>query len=73
MQYLTNEQVVADIGYFVASIKADLDSQYGESGSRKWLIVGGSYGANAVSWLNMKYPHIAEATLADSAPVLAVE
>ena len=70
--WLTNEQIVADTANFIAGMSKTLAETYGESATRKWLVIGGSYGANAIAWMNVKYPHIADFVVADSPPVLAV-
>ncbi|XP_065205164.1 putative serine protease K12H4.7 isoform X2 [Planococcus citri] len=67
LQYLTTEQVLADIAYFIEGI----NRYYNLSSDTKWVLFGGSYAGSLVAWARMKYPHLVHGAVASSAPLLA--
>jgi len=64
--YLTSEQALADAANFIVHFK----QMYPTAGDI--IVFGGSYPGNLAAWFRLKYPHIAKAAIASSAPVLAV-
>jgi pimeloyl-ACP methyl ester carboxylesterase len=66
LQYLTTDQVLADVAYFTESFNYDTQYKYD-----RWLLVGGSYSGTLVTWARHKYPHLFHAAFATSSPVLA--
>ena len=69
----TGEQVIADAALFIRALQAELDAKYGFSPTRTYAIAGGSFGGNLVAWFNLKFPHLIQAAIADTAPVMAIE
>jgi len=63
--YLSSEQALADAAYFITMFKAN----YSTAGDI--IVFGGSYSGNLAAWFRLKYPFIATAAVASSAPVLA--
>jgi len=64
--YLSSEQALADAANFIVHFK----QMYANAGDI--IVFGGSYPGNLAAWFRLKYPHIAKAAIASSAPVLAV-
>ncbi|XP_068084142.1 putative serine protease F56F10.1 isoform X2 [Anabrus simplex] len=62
--YLSSEQALADIAYFIESHK----ELYPHS---PWIVGGCSYAGNLATWMRLKYPHLVNGAIAGSAPVLA--
>ncbi|XP_068084332.1 putative serine protease F56F10.1 [Anabrus simplex] len=62
--YLSSEQALADIAYFIESRK----ELYPHS---PWIVGGCSYAGNLATWMRLKYPHLVNGAIAASAPVLA--
>ncbi|XP_063298534.1 putative serine protease K12H4.7 isoform X1 [Pelobates fuscus] len=67
LRFLSSRQALADLAHFQTVLSQDL----GLSG-RKWVVFGGSYPGSLAAWYRMKYPHLAYAAVASSAPVNAV-
>lgn len=65
LAYLTAEQAMADMAALLTSLKANLSAP-----TSPVIVVGGSYGGMLAAWFRLKYPHIALAALASSAPIL---
>lgn len=61
-RYLSSEQAMADIAYFLASMNVDNEA-------RQTIVVGGSYPGALSAWFRAKYPHMAIASWASSAVV----
>lgn len=66
-KYLTIDQALADLAEFIQQVihkheKADAKNL-------KLVVVGGSYPGALSSWFRLKYPHLAVASWASSAPV----
>ena len=53
-------------------MKVSLDEKYGPSATRKFIIIGTSHAGSISAWVNNKYPGLADAAIADTAPVFAV-
>lgn len=65
LAYLNAEQAMADMAVLLTSLKANLSAP-----TSPVIVVGGSYGGMLAAWFRLKYPHIALAALASSAPIL---
>jgi len=61
-QYLSSEQAMADIAYFLASMNKGKED-------RQTIVVGGSYPGALSAWFKAKYPQSAVASWAASAVV----
>lgn len=66
LSYLTAEQTLAD---FAVLIRALRESEPENAGC-PYLAAGGSYGGMLAAWFRIKYPWVAQAALAASAPVI---
>lgn len=66
LKYLSAWQALADLARLIERIK--LIPTFGEA---KVVVIGGSYPGNLAAWFRLHYPHLADAALASSAPVLA--
>ncbi|XP_044147738.1 putative serine protease K12H4.7 [Bufo gargarizans] len=67
LRYLSSQQALADLAHFQTVMTDKL-----ALGDRKWIVFGGSYPGNLAAWYRLKYPHLAHAAVASSAPVNAV-
>ncbi|MEE6517610.1 hypothetical protein FKM82_027935 [Ascaphus truei] len=67
LRYLSSRQALADIAHFQTVMTQKLGL-----GDGKWVVFGGSYPGSLAAWYRMKYPHLAHAAVASSAPVNAV-
>lgn len=67
-KYLTSEQALSDFIQLINHIKEELNLE-----SSKVIAFGGSYGGMLSSWIRMKFPHIIDAAIASSAPILLFE
>ncbi|KAM4771931.1 putative serine protease K12H4.7 [Rhinophrynus dorsalis] len=67
LRYLSSRQALADLAHFQTMMTQNL-----ELGSSKWVVFGGSYPGSLAAWYRLKYPHLAHAAVASSAPVNAV-
>ncbi|XP_053314775.1 putative serine protease K12H4.7 [Spea bombifrons] len=67
LRYLSSRQALADIAHFQTVMTKQL-----KLGDRKWVVFGGSYPGSLAAWYRLKYPHLAYAAVASSAPVNAV-
>ncbi|XP_034235202.1 putative serine protease K12H4.7 [Thrips palmi] len=67
LRYLSQDQAVADIAYFIAYLRkqALIPEQ------SKVVLYGGAYAGNLATWARLKYPHLVHAAVASSAPLLA--
>lgn len=65
--YLSSEQALADLAYFIESINA----QYNFGPNTKWIAFGGSYPGSLAAWLREKYPHLVYGAISSSGPLLA--
>lgn len=66
LRYLTTEQALADIAYFVSG----MNTMYSLTDT-KWIAYGGSYSGNLAAWVRYKYPHLIHGANSASGPVLA--
>lgn len=66
LKYLSSQQALADLAYFITSQKTAMNLK-----SNKWIVFGGSYAGSLAAWFRLKYPHLAYAAVASSAPILA--
>jgi len=67
LQYLSSDQALADLSYFIQNFKATWKAQ-----SASVVTFGGSYPGALAAFFRLKYPHLVKAAVASSAPVLAV-
>lgn len=67
LKYLSVEQSLADLAYFVKEITKD----EGLNGTGGVIVVGGSYAATMATWFRQKYPHLVKGAWASSAPMYA--
>ncbi|CAN0838474.1 Lysosomal Pro-X carboxypeptidase [Linum grandiflorum] len=63
--YLNSQQALADYAVLIRSLKQNFSSE-----ASPVVVFGGSYGGMLAAWFRLKYPHIAMAALASSAPIL---
>ncbi|KAF4353045.1 hypothetical protein G4B88_010034 [Cannabis sativa] len=63
--YFNSAQALADYAHILLHIKKTYKAQYSPI-----IVIGASYGGMLASWFRLKYPHIAHAALASSAPIL---
>lgn len=66
LQYLSVDQALADLAYFIESKKKEKAFQ-----KSAVVVFGGSYAGNVAAWARLKYPHLIQGALASSAPVFA--
>ncbi|KAM4042576.1 putative serine protease K12H4.7 isoform 2-T2 [Anomaloglossus baeobatrachus] len=67
LRYLSSQQALADLAHFQSVMSEKLGLK-----DRKWVVFGGSYPGCLAAWYRIKYPHLAHAAVASSAPVKAV-
>lgn len=70
LRYLTSEQALSDLAYFIT--KMSKSGQYKITPKNPWLTIGGSYPGALSAWFRNKYPHLTIGAIASSAVVLAV-
>jgi len=70
LAYLTADQALEDIAYFIGWFK--VNSGYQISPSQPWLTIGGSYPGALSAWFRYKYPHLVAGAWASSAVVEAI-
>ncbi|KAL4430271.1 hypothetical protein ABPG74_014830 [Tetrahymena malaccensis] len=75
LRYLTHDQALADIAYFISQVKQNLfaDNSFKVSNMNPFITVGGSYPGALSAWFRYKYPHLTVGALASSAVVNAIE
>ena len=71
LKYLSSEQALRDLGYFLESMRAQ--GKHGIQASSPWITVGGSYPGAMSAWFRNKYPHLTVGAISSSGVVLAVE
>lgn len=70
MKYLTSEQALRDLAYFMQKMKTS--KSHGIT-NNPWITVGGSYPGALAAWFRSKYPHMIVGSLSSSGVILAVE
>ncbi len=70
MKYLTVEQALRDLSYFIQVVEA---KQMYNVKNNPWITVGGSYPGAMSAWFRYKYPHLTAGSIASSAVVQAIE
>jgi len=66
--YLTVEQALADLAYFINWVKGN-NTNYAIGANSKWISLGGSYPGALSAWLRLKYPNLVVGSWASS-PVI---
>ncbi|XP_025829654.1 putative serine protease K12H4.7 [Agrilus planipennis] len=69
LKYLSADQALADIAYFIKYQKENVQALQNSS----VVAIGGSYSATLATWLRIKYPHFVDIAYASSAPLNAKE
>lgn len=64
LKYLSSEQALADIAYFITEMKKDFETG-------PWIVFGGSYAGSLAAWARLKYPHLVAGAVSSSGPLLA--
>jgi pimeloyl-ACP methyl ester carboxylesterase len=67
MVFLSSEQALADLAYFIEAMTVKYEVPEGT----KWIAFGGSYSGALAAWLRAKYPHLIHGAVSASAPLLA--
>ncbi|XP_043536878.1 thymus-specific serine protease [Chiloscyllium plagiosum] len=67
IQFLSSQQALADLATFHEFI----GQQYNLTRNNRWVCFGGSYPGSLSAWFRLKFPHLAFAAVASSAPVRA--
>lgn len=70
MVYLTSEQALSDIAYFIQTMQGTKSHKI--TASSPFITVGGSYPGALSAWFRYKYPHLTIGAIASSAVVLAI-
>lgn len=65
--YLTSQQALADLAYFVQN----MNENYKLPNGTKWIAFGGSYAGSLAAWLRSKYSHLIHGAVSTSGPLLA--
>lgn len=68
MRFLTQDQALADVAHFIQHLKETVEG----AEDSPVIIIGGHYSGSLAVWFRQKYPHLALAAWASSAPVLSV-
>ncbi|XP_012494011.1 PREDICTED: thymus-specific serine protease [Propithecus coquereli] len=68
LRFLSSRYALAD----VVSARVALSRLFNVSSSSPWICFGGSYAGSLAAWARLKFPHLIFASIASSAPVLAV-
>ena len=66
LKYLSAEQALADLAYFITKLNADKPD-------REVVVIGGSYPGALSAWFREKYPHVAVASWSSSGVVYPIE
>jgi pimeloyl-ACP methyl ester carboxylesterase len=66
LEYLSSQQALADLARLLAHLKQSLGSP-----DSQVITVGGSYSGNLAAWFSVKYPSLAQGSVASSGPILA--
>lgn len=67
LKYLTTDQALADLAHFITVTRKTIPGLE----NSKVFLMGGSYAGTVVTWFRLKYPHLADAAWASSAPLFA--
>ena len=71
LKYLSSEQALRDLGYFLTSMKNS--GLHRITPNNPWVVVGGSYAGAMSAWFRNKYPHLTIGAISSSGVVTAVE
>jgi len=71
LKFLTAEQALRDLAYFLTQISKN--KQFGITEKTPWITIGGSYPGALAAWFRNKYPHLTIGSISSSGVVLAVE
>jgi hypothetical protein len=69
--YLTAQQALRDLTYFMTSMQAS--GLYKIQPNTPWITIGGSYPGALAAWFRNKYPHLTIGSISSSGVVLAIE
>jgi pimeloyl-ACP methyl ester carboxylesterase len=69
-KYLTVQQALDDIAYFVNFIQTSPEMHVGPD--KKWVVIGGSYPGALSAWFRYKYPHLTVGSIASSAVINSI-
>lgn len=69
LRFLTPDQALADVAHFITHIKQSTVIPGAEDSPV--IVIGAHYSGTLAAWFRQKYPHLAIASWASSAPVLA--
>ncbi len=67
LKYLTSQNALGDIASFIT----EMNRYHGIPEGTKWVVFGCSYPGTLAAWARQKYPHLIQAAVASSAPMLA--
>ncbi|XP_047115816.1 thymus-specific serine protease-like [Schistocerca piceifrons] len=67
LRFLSAEQALADLANFIRQYR----QEHADTLLVPWVVFGGSYAGNLAAWARLRYPHLVDAAVASSAPVLA--
>lgn len=65
--YLTSEQALADIAYFIE----EMILLHQIPRDTKFIVFGGSYAGSLAAWMRLKYPYLVHGAVSASGPLLA--
>ncbi|KAL2096293.1 hypothetical protein ACEWY4_008441 [Coilia grayii] len=66
LRFLSSRQALADLAHFRVVV-----AEGRGLGASRWVVFGGSYPGSLAAWFRLKYPHLAHAAIATSAPIHA--
>lgn len=69
LKYLTSEQALSDLAYFINTV--NVNKMYGVN-NNPWISIGGSYPGAMSAWFRYKYPHLTIGAIASSAVVQSI-
>lgn len=70
LKYLTSQQALSDLAWFIQFAKSN--NLFGIDESMPWVTIGGSYPGALSAWFRYKFPHLTIGALASSAVVNSI-